>query len=137
MGKPALPYRNFSVEEVLKAVEGSGGFATVIARRLGAKSTTTVYAWRDRSEAVREAWEWEHEKQCDFVEGRIQERIRDGSDPIIMMFARTKMRHRGYSERLETLNVSLEGLTRNQLERIRDGEDPLSVIGGDSGGGGS
>ena len=121
---------------MLAAVEGSGGFVTVIARRLGAKSTSTIYRWRDKSESVKMAMQWEFDKQCDFVEGRIQERIRDGSDPIIMMFARTRMRHRGYSERIETLNVSLEGLTKNQLERIRDGEDPLSVIGGDSGGGG-
>jgi hypothetical protein len=101
-------------ETVIEAVRGTGrwqspdpakdgssfGNVTAIAKRLGVERQT-VYGYMERWASVRQAVEDEREKRKDFVEDRMMKRIMEGSDTMIIFFAKTQMKDRGFVERQE------------------------------------
>lgn len=89
-----------TAKQAIKAIQGSGGYVTVIAARLGC-SRTHVYNLRDKYTSVAEALEDEREKQKDFAEGKLQEQIRDGNTTATIFYLKTQAKDRGYVERQE------------------------------------
>ena len=103
-----------SRETVIDAIRGEGQWAppnskqvattfgnvTAIAKRLGV-SRQTVYAYIARWQTVADAVDDERERRKDFVEDKMLERIMSGSDTMIIFFAKTQMKDRGYVERQE------------------------------------
>nr|DAS08083.1 MAG TPA: Sf6 terminase small subunit gp1, octamer, DNA-binding, CAPS buffer.65A [Caudoviricetes sp.] len=90
--------KNYKKEDVLKAIDGSGGLIATIAKRMRCdwhtakrcinKWTETLQAYIDSEETV-----------LDFVEGKAIERVKEGDGSMIRFILATKGRKRGYGEK--------------------------------------
>ena len=89
-----------TAQEAIDAIQGSGGFVTVGAARLGV-TRKTVYSLRKKFATVAEALEDERERQKDFAEGKLQEQIKAGNMTAIIFYLKTQAKNRGYVERIE------------------------------------
>lgn len=113
------------LETVLDAINGEGfwaaepgeqrltssfGNVTTIARRLGV-GRQTVYNYLDRWTTARAALEDAREQRKDLVEDRMLRRILEGSDTMMIFFAKTQMKDRGYVERTELVGVDDQPFT--------------------------
>lgn len=83
-----------------KKESSSFGNVTAISNRLGV-SRRTVYNYIERWKTVADAIDDERERRKDFVEDKMFQRIISGSDTMIIFFAKTQMKDRGYIERQE------------------------------------
>lgn len=68
----------------------------------------THYYWMEEDPVYREAVERVNEECHDFVERKILEAINDKVPAVMIFYAKTKMRKRGYQERFEMANPSGE-----------------------------
>ena len=89
-----------TIKQAVEAIEGSGGFVTVISKRLGC-SRMQVYRLRDQHDEIRQALEDEREAQLDFAEGRLQKQIKDDNTTALIFYLKTQGKSRGYIERQE------------------------------------
>ena len=109
-----------------KSVTTSFGNLTAIAKRLGVhRHTVSNYAKRWKS--VAEAIEAEKELRKDLVEDKMFKRINEGSDTMIIFFAKTQMKDRGYVERQEITGaeggpIDVRSLSDEQLQAIIAGK---------------
>ena len=99
-----------TLDETVKAINGSGGIKTVIASRLGV-SRPTVDAYLERWQTAREAYDQELEQNKDLAESVILSNIRiaaklaqggniaDTGD--VWKYLKFKAKERGYVERQE------------------------------------
>lgn len=117
-----------TAREAIEAIRDSRGFVTVIAKRLGC-SRRHVYNLRDKYVSVAEALEDEREKTKDWVESKIVQRMDEGSDTMLIFYAKTQMKDRGYVERQEVTGadggpivtkVDLSDLTDDELDQLAD-----------------
>ena len=134
----------YSKESIIKAIERTGGIINNAAAALGC-SRQTIYNARDRWPEVAEAIQDERETLKDVVEEKLVEQVMQGNMTAIIFFLKCQAKERGYVERtqhevsgrdggpVETVDYST--LDVEQLERLRDGEDPSAVIGGAESGG--
>ena len=111
-------------QTVMDAIKGEGQFAsdnpkklsssfgnvTNIAQRLHV-SRTTVEAYRKKWAGVDDAIIYERETLKDFVESKMAERIMGGSDTMMIFYAKTQMKDRGYVERQEVTGADGADLT--------------------------
>ena len=141
-----------TLEEVLKAIEGSGGIKATIALRLDV-SRNTVDNYLKRWATAQEAYTQETETNTDIAESIIlgnmqaalqqQRDLKKDNKPGIVesgdawKYLQYKGRTRGYSPttRGENLNVDLTNLTDEQLERLAKGDDLYAVLATSSKGG--
>ena len=86
-----------------KKISSSFGNITTIAKRLGV-NRSTVYGYIKRWAGVREAIDDARETRKDLVEDKMMKRIMEGSDTMVIFFAKTQMKDRGYVERQEIEN---------------------------------
>lgn len=129
-------------ETVVRAIWGVGEFASpdnkdansfgnisVVARRLGV-SRPTVYKYINEWKTVADAIYDSKESAKDFVENRMMQRIVAGSDTMMIFYAKTKMKDRGYVEKqdVQVTTIDLNKASDEQLQRISDGEDPTTVM---------
>jgi hypothetical protein len=77
-----------TAEQAIEAIQGSGGYVSVIARRLGC-SQRYVYNIREKFVTVAEALEDERSKQIDHAEGQLQKLIDDGNVTAIIFYLKT------------------------------------------------
>lgn len=128
---------------VLDAIRGKGRFsppdpkkdgnsfgnASVVAKRLGV-SRQTIHNYLNTWKTAKEAMEEARQTFGDFVEGKMAEEIMKGNTAMIIFYAKTQMKNRGYVERqqVQSLNLDMSQLTTEQLERIAKGEDVYHVI---------
>ena len=111
--------------EIVEKVKGSGGYVSVVAGRLGI-SYRHVNNLRHKFPTVAEAFAEEREKQLDYAEGKLQEKIRTGDTTSIIFYLKTQGKGRGYVERQELSGpggVKLD-LTMNVVNRPHDGSGP-------------
>lgn len=103
---------DISAARAIKAIEGSGGLISVIARRLEC-TRKTVYNLRDRYATVKQAIEDEKESMKDFAEGKLSEQIKNGNMTAIIFYLKTQAKDRGYTERHEfTGDVTVKGYAK-------------------------
>lgn len=102
------------LQTVLDAIKGEGrwrpekqgvitnsfGNISNIAARLGVQRQT-VYNYKKKWKAVEAAIHDALEMRKDFIEDRMLRRVMDGSDTMMIFFAKTQMKDRGYVERQE------------------------------------
>lgn len=122
------------MQTVLDAVRGEGQWAarsdsgvttsfgnlTAIAKRLGVHRNT-VLNYVNRWKTVADAIEQERELRKDFVEDKMLKRVMKGSDTMIIFFAKTQMKDRGYVERQEITHsgsVDVSSLSDDELRAI-------------------
>lgn len=90
-----------SKEAFLKAVPGTGGLYTKIAKKLKIQRQT-VARYIERYPDLKAAVEDEIESTIDTAEEAIKGKIAEGDTQAIMFFLKTKGKHRGYTEKTET-----------------------------------
>lgn len=88
----------FTEDEVVKAVKGSGGFVTEIARRLGCHRAT-IYAYKKRYPSIAEAIFEEKENLLDTAESALLSQIGSGNLTAIIFYLKTQGYGRGYGSR--------------------------------------
>lgn len=111
------------------------GNLDAIARSFGS-SRRTVKRIIDSDPALLRAWEDAREGMIDNAESALYRGVIGGQAWAVCFFLKTQGRKRGYIERAETfnLNVNLDMLTIEQLERLAAGEHPSLVLGSDAAG---
>ena len=95
--------KNYSLEEVLRAVEGSGAIMSVVATRLGCEWQTAKKYVLKYPEAVK-LFESEELKGVDFAESKLLELVRNGDLNAIALYLKHKGRRRGWGTETESMN---------------------------------
>lgn len=90
----------FKAEDVIAAIEGSRGFVTEIAKRLGC-GRTYVYTLIEKYPTAKRVLQDEREGLKDFAEGKLLEQIKAGNMTAIIFYLKTQGKDRGYVERQE------------------------------------
>ena len=106
-----MGHNGLTAEEVIAGVEGSRGFITVVASRLGI-SRNHVYRLAKKYTSVAAAIKTEREKNKDFAEGKLMEGIQSGNMTAIIFYLKTQAKDRGYVERQEVTGRDGEDLIR-------------------------
>lgn len=82
---------------------------------------TTYYKWREKDEEFRKACDEVNEYVGDFVESKIIKKIDEGDTTMIIFYAKTKLKNRGYTERTEVTGADGKDLyaswTDEELEK--------------------
>jgi hypothetical protein len=91
---------HFTLEQFQKAIDGSGGFISVIADRVGC-NLSTVYEWKKKHSEVQTAIDAEKVRQVDHAEGQLQALINEKNPTAIIFYLKTQGKQRGYVERQE------------------------------------
>lgn len=94
----AVAYK-FTKEQVLKAIDGSYGIVSQVARRLGGCSWHTAEKHINRWEETRQAFADENERSLDHSEMQMIAKIENGDGPMIRFHLMVKGKHRGYAQR--------------------------------------
>lgn len=92
--------RGYTKEQVLAAIEGSGGIMSAVAKRLGC-DWNTAKKYVSRWVATRAAFRAEREKVLDLAETTLLKSIKDGDAASAKWMLSRLGRHRGYVERQE------------------------------------
>ena len=99
----------FTAQEFIEAIPGSGGIITTIAKRVGcdwhtAKKYVTEFA------TVRQAYDDECNHGGDALEAKAMEIAMQGDGPMLRFLLSTKWKDRGYTERQEVTGANGETL---------------------------
>ena len=97
---PTKALRRFPKKKLMKAIEGSGGVVSMVAKRLGCAWSTAekyIHNWEDTAEAFRD----ECEQILDMAESQVYKSIQEGNSTDAKWLLATKGKGRGYSERTE------------------------------------
>src|SRR3990167_6210629 len=97
-----------TADQAVKAITGSKGFVTVIAKRLNV-SPRHVYRVIDKYATAQEALETEREGMKDFAEGKLFEKINAGDTTALIFYLKTQAKDRGYVERQEVAGAGKDG----------------------------
>lgn len=62
----------------------------------------TYYEWRERDPEFAKACDEAYDHAADFVESKLYQLINEGNPSAIIFYSKTKMKSRGYVERIET-----------------------------------
>jgi cell division ATPase FtsA len=89
-----------STAEAAQALRDSKGFITTAAKRLGI-SRMQLHRIINAHSTVKEALEDAKEEMKDFTESKIYQGIANDNTALIIFYAKTKMKERGYIERQE------------------------------------
>lgn len=99
----------YTKEQTLKAIEGSYGIVSQIARALGC-AWHTAEKYVNRWEETRRAYADEDERALDFTEGQMLAAIKSGDGPMIRFHLATKGKRRGYVMREEITGANGEAV---------------------------
>jgi len=114
-------------DQILKAVENSGGYVSLIAERIGC-SYKSIYNWIEKDEDVAEALKRERIKQVDHAEGKLQSLIKKENPTAIIFYLKTQGKDRGYYEhRTQDITSSGQPLTINFVPADHDADGPSDV----------
>lgn len=104
---------------MVAAIKEAEGFLWVAAQKLGC-SAKTVERYIKKYPAVAEARREAKFKRDDLVEAKIMTRIKEGSDTMIIFYAKTQMKDRGYVERAELQHdgqLNVVGMTLDEWRK--------------------
>jgi len=114
-------------DQILKAVENSGGYVSLIAERIGC-SYKSIYNWIEKDEDVAEALKREQVRQVDHAEGKLQSLIKKENPTAIIFYLKTQGKDRGYYEhRTQDITSSGQPLTINFVPADHDADGPSDV----------
>ena len=74
---------------------------------------STYYEWLDKSDTFKQKRDDAQESLYDLVEDKIYEQIKGGNTTMLIFFAKTKMKRRGYVETQQIENISDEPMVIN------------------------
>ncbi len=87
--------KKYTVEKVIRAIEGTGGLRTQIAENLGCTIATVISYIKDYPE-IKKALDDEENKVLDMAEGALFSLIQAGDTSAIFYYLNNKGRKRGY-----------------------------------------
>jgi hypothetical protein len=90
----------YTAEQFIKAIPGSGGIISTIARRVGC-GWHTARDYVDKHPSVKQAYDDECEAVLDLAESKTIKAIEAGDMQTVRYYLSTKGRKRGYVERQE------------------------------------
>ena len=94
--------RDFTREEVIKAIEGSFGIMSKVAKNLGGCAWDTARKYVNKWESTKQAYENEDNRSLDLSESKMLELINEKDGPMIRFHLATKGKGRGYVQKSET-----------------------------------
>ena len=115
----------FTVEHVVTAIKGSGGFVTEIARRLGC-SRSTVYRYKLNHKEIAEAIFEEKEHLLDTAESALLSQINTGNITAIIFYLKTQGYHRQYGDRSK---LDVDGNFITKEKRTDDASKDAAYVG--------
>lgn len=92
---------------MIEALEKSLGVVTT-ACKIAKIARATHYVWYNKDPEYKEKVDELESVALDFAESKLHQRIKEGSDTSIIFFLKTKGKSRGYIERQEVLQGSLD-----------------------------
>ncbi len=90
--------------QAAQAIKQAHGFVSHAAKALGI-SRVQLYRIINAHPTVKEALEDAREEMKDFAESKIYQKIKDGDTTMLIFYAKTQMKDRGYVERQEVTGV--------------------------------
>lgn len=124
MGKTTNPKIQERIAEdkasLLEALSNSSGIISSACKAAGI-SRVTFYEWYNNDEEFAEKVDDVKELQKDFCEALILKKMKEGDTTMIIFYAKTQMKDRGYSERKEITGA-------NGAELIKPVEYDLSKL---------
>ena len=118
----ANPGKPDAIKKLPEALKESFGIITEACRKVGV-STETYYDWCKRypdfkAECAR-ARELGEQRGGDFVENSLYRKITEGDTACTLFYAKTKLKNRGYQERIVNHNTyDLGDLSDDELDMI-------------------
>jgi hypothetical protein len=122
-----------SASDAAQALKDNKGFVTQSAKQLGI-SRSQLHRLINKYPTVKEALTDAREEMKDFAESKIYQGINEGNTALIIFYAKTQMKDRGYTEKQEIdqrtthIEVDLSDLTDDQLKRLAAGEDIAAIL---------
>lgn len=122
-----------TASEAAKALCNTKGFITQAAKQLGI-SRSQLHRIINIHPTVKQALLDAKEEMKDFAESKIYQGIADGNPTLMIFYAKTQMKDRGYIERQEiasrniNIDVNLSELTDEQLKRLANGENIAKIL---------
>lgn len=89
--------KKYSIKAIRKAIDGSGGLKSNIARRLGC-SRTTLQRYIDENPELIQAMSEEKDQVGDLCESKLIQAIKEDNLTAIIFYSKTQMKDRGYIE---------------------------------------
>lgn len=112
----------YTAEQFIKAIPGTGGIITSIARKVGCEwNTAKVYI--EKYPTIKQAYENECETMLDMAEAELYKAVKAGKDWAIKYTLATKGKNRGFTERNELTGKDGEPLTVRTIEIVLPPED--------------
>ena len=124
---------HYSAELFIKAIPGTGGIISLIARKLDV-DWHTVKKYIEEYATVKRAYEAEKEGITDLAEAGLIKAIRDGEFQAIKFYLTTKAKDRGYVERQQIEHSGPDG-NKLQLDVIISSALEKAYDDGDNGNG--
>lgn len=117
-------------EEVIGAIQSLNGNIAAVCRGLGT-NRRTFDRWMERHPNAQQALSEAREEMLDMAESSLYRQVLNGQAWAVCFFLKTQGRKRGYIERAETfnLNIDLNELDVEKLQRLAAGEHPSLVLG--------
>ena len=122
----------YTAEQFIKAIPGTGGIITSIARKVGCEwNTAKVYI--EKYPTVKQAYENECETMLDMAEAELYKAVKSGKDWAIKYTLATKGKNRGFTERNEItgkdgqkieIDITDESIARKLLPELTAGRTP-------------
>lgn len=131
MGKQV---KRVTVESITPLIGKYNGNLAAVARALGV-SREAVYKVVRTSPTLQATIQEARETMDDMVESVLYNKVLAGSTPELLFYARTRLRHRGYTEHTEVaaavVGVTVDDWKRNAQKRLQQAEDALTLLGDD------
>jgi transposase-like protein len=112
-------HEKFRVEQVIQAIQDTGGVVSKAAQRLGC-SRRTVQRYVQQYATVAQALLDERESMTEVAELALFDKIREGDLSAITFYLRTQGKDRGYSERQEKIHSGPGGGPIRTEQRVAD-----------------
>lgn len=119
MGKGRNKY---TAEQFIKAIPGTGGIITAIAKKVGCEWNTAKHYIYNHS-TIKRAYDNECESMLDMAESELFMAVKGGRDWAIKYTLSTKGKSRGFVERNEVSGPNGGPITISWAEFIKSNED--------------
>ena len=121
-------------QRFLELFEPNAGSISAICKALGI-SRRAYYNWMEDDESFRTAVEDAQESLYDYVESQMHTLIKEGNATMIIFFAKTKMKSRGYVERSEfdhtskgqSINAPISLVVHGSASKLLDGQQNITI----------
>lgn len=116
-----------SKAEFLTTLEQSAGLVATACRKAGI-NRSTYYKWRKADDEFAQAADDIKELQKDAVEALILKKLKDGDTAMLIFYAKTQMKDRGYVERNEIVGKDGRDLIKREIDLTKLTSEQRAVL---------